>query len=1473
MNPLNLVMVLPTPTRRAGHFIMRKQTRYWAFALQSIAMMVAPLPPARAQPANNDTTRGQALEAAGDYRGALDAFTKAIARAPGDSQAYYGQGMARINLKDYAGAIQDFDQVVAANPTNAIAFNERGFAKMNSGDQKGALADYAQCIQLDPTYVPVRTNRGILYRSAGNAPAAMRDYNQALQIAPKNERARVERAALELAMGNAMGAREDLNVVVENDPKNANAYYNRGQALEELGDRAGAVADYQKALAIKPAMVAAKNRVTALQASVAAAAASVRSPGAATATAVQTQPPQAPAASGPSKGSAATTVVTVPSVQPGKSTASSVTTGEVVALAQPPPEGSPALPMPANLDINLVSGTQFAGEVAAAKEAMSAIQGPLSADDQKKFEAKWAPFFNFPALETAEYFKKLNPLLQEYLHLRASIPGITTEMAAAWREAVMLAGYNNEAAVRESLGEARVQEQLLQGVNGRMAEIMRQVQALGDPPDATQAKARTRKHHDDAVALVKKVLPTFTLGPASQSNAPGTSCSFTPQATNLPAGAVIKWDFGDGKGADSPVQPMQHAYAKEGSFSVTAQLLDGATRAVIATATVAAKISTQAAAAGPGVWVLQKADRQLPAPSQLKSTSKFDQHGDFKDYRRFDRSIVDAFSPNSVQSQLKVKYVEYDNNGDLSLNYEMEADVSASYDPLPKTLNAGDPLRLSSGYSITENASSAAALDYCSDYASSATGYATYFWTSLSTLTPLQAGPPRNYGDRMGNEDVISLLGIRTGDNMDINKIGTRTARAETETKHFVPAGSLGQTWKVRFQLQGVSLTNNSPLFMTEDYTYVFQPAGTQPAEVAVNEQSAADSANQQRISELQNDVNFIDESISRLQSQRNSARDLTTQQSIDYQIIQAQTDRLAELDLIASLKSGQDVHTRSPFDDYAHQSFVANIREQQLKTQESQREAAALFKFVEIGDDPDGMRDQIQRDLVASGAIARGDIAAIRKMANALNNRVIGYWQGQQARSQEAAIDAEENIFICNSILTASTMLLSGGMSQLGAVYTAPSWVGTVGTMTYAGATGYIASGSPGEALKQTLAWSCTVGQVATSMYDGYQDGGGWSGAMIGGGSGLAVGWLTGKVSEAVIAKWGTGPAFTRPPLRERPPTVGDFINSAEFRQAQAAGKAKVKAFEDAQTQLQAAGQSGAPAERIKELQDAVMAHANEINADQHAKMFLLKSGQSNPASIRAYESYHRAIHADVEARFHEIMENEMGFNHQEVAPVRNATSTGSAGMGYDLALKEGNPITRNGKQSNVSEWQQQAKEAYNRAFQQSTGHSAEEAWENVTSSVHVESYKDIGNNPGQFEGWLCDLRNPANVAKLKSKLAQQAADVTRVKAWEFQNNKTMGEFSKMQEICRGTAKDMKTKLDPVLAVAKTASLADEETLRQTRAYWKQVQEVMEDFGSNRIGPITAKQKLYQLTGKESIQEVIDQMGVTMQGAVQWGR
>ena len=51
------------------------------------------------------------------------------------------------------------------------------------------------------------------------------------------------------------------------------------------------------------------------------------------------------------------------------------------------------------------------------------------------------------------------------------------------------------------------------------------------------------------------------------------------------------------------------------------------------------------------------------------------------------------------------------------------------------------------------------------------------------------------------------------------------------------------------------------------------------------------------------------------------------------------------------------------------------------------------------------------------------------------------------------------------------------------------------------------------------------TIGNVATSLYDGYQDGEGWKGALTEASTGLAIGWITGKAFEIVVAKVGTGP------------------------------------------------------------------------------------------------------------------------------------------------------------------------------------------------------------------------------------------------------------------------------------------------------------------------------------------------------------
>src|SRR5690606_5549228 len=100
---------------------------------------------------------------------------------------------------------------------------------------------------------------------------------------------------------------------------------------------------------------------------------------------------------------------------------------------------------------------------------------------------------------------------------------------------------------------------------------------------------------------------------------------------------------------------------------------------------------------------------------------------------------------------------------------------------------------------------------------------------------------------------------------------------------------------------------------------------------------------------------------------------------------------------------------------------------------------------------------------------------------------------------------------------------------------------------------------------------------------------------------------------------------------------------------------------------------------------------------------------------------------------------------------------------------------------------WQEDAQKAWNEAYNSSTGHNAELAWETVTTSIHGESYKDMA--------WL-----GANKSEISKIWGQQASDVTRYKSWHMLNDPNLSQMEKLQEISRGAAKDMKTKLNPLL-------------------------------------------------------------------------
>jgi hypothetical protein len=149
----------------------------------------------------------------------------------------------------------------------------------------------------------------------------------------------------------------------------------------------------------------------------------------------------------------------------------------------------------------------------------------------------------------------------------------------------------------------------------------------------------------------------------------------------------------------------------------------------------------------------------------------------------------------------------------------------------------------------------------------------------------------------------------------------------------------------------------------------------------------------------------------------------------------------------------------------------------------------------------------------------------------------------------------------------------------------------------------------------------------------------------------------------------------------------------------------------------------------------------------------------------------------------------------------------------------------------------------------------------EGITTSSHPEAYKDLL--------WLGNDKSLVNAA-----WAGQAGDVTRYKAMHLLNkgDPSTAYFTKLQEVARGTAKDMESKLAPLLKQAKPVanpgpkSLMSEEALTNAKAHWGEVQSILQDFGRNDLDPLTATRRIRELTGGKSIPEVVDEMATLME-------
>lgn len=112
--------------------------------------------------------RGSVLLESGDYKGAIDAFTKGIVSYKDNiwpetqDVLWHCRGYAYGKLHNYNQAIKDYSAAIHLNPLLAGAYNNRGIIYLELGSYSQAIKDFDSAIELAPeTYKQLTTREDI----------------------------------------------------------------------------------------------------------------------------------------------------------------------------------------------------------------------------------------------------------------------------------------------------------------------------------------------------------------------------------------------------------------------------------------------------------------------------------------------------------------------------------------------------------------------------------------------------------------------------------------------------------------------------------------------------------------------------------------------------------------------------------------------------------------------------------------------------------------------------------------------------------------------------------------------------------------------------------------------------------------------------------------------------------------------------------------------------------------------------------------------------------------------------------------------------------------------------------------------------------------------------------------------------------------------------------------------------------------
>ena len=215
---------------------------------------------------------------------AIEAFEKSILFSDNPHEAYYGIGLAYLDLGEYEQASFNLEKATELQPRiayywrwlgssykslekyieavlaydNAIAIEKNIVFYVEKGDILNEQKKYSLAINSYSEALKIKkhpwcyTNRGNTYDNLGQYNKALDDYKQALNLNPELALAYYNRAIIYDNLKQYDKALDDLNLALIINPELVPAYNNRGITYDNLGQYDKALDDYTQAIALNP---------------------------------------------------------------------------------------------------------------------------------------------------------------------------------------------------------------------------------------------------------------------------------------------------------------------------------------------------------------------------------------------------------------------------------------------------------------------------------------------------------------------------------------------------------------------------------------------------------------------------------------------------------------------------------------------------------------------------------------------------------------------------------------------------------------------------------------------------------------------------------------------------------------------------------------------------------------------------------------------------------------------------------------------------------------------------------------------------------------------------------------------------------------------------------------------------------------------------------------------------------------------